>query len=90
MKLLHLVLSKVEQHSNHNVPKYCIQDLLAANPNDTAILFEQLEDTVYSSLVQILNTGTHYTDCTHFHQDSKIYKLTRMFYLGYYHRLVKD
>lgn len=68
---------KVEKHANHNVPKYCIQSLLAASAEDTALIFEDLQDTVYGSLIQILSTGTLYSDCTHFHQDSKIYILTK-------------
>ena len=87
--LLHIILCKVEQHPNHNVPKYCIQSLLGASPEDVVPLFEYLQDTVYGSLIQILNTGTHYNDCTHFHQDSKIYTLTKNFYLGYYNLIAK-
>jgi hypothetical protein len=37
--LLHIILSKVEQHTNHNVPKYCIQSLLAATPAHTTPIF---------------------------------------------------
>lgn len=75
--LLHIILKKVERHSNHNVPKYCIQSLLAAGPEDTTPIFEHLKSTVYGSLLQILNTGTHYGDCPHFHQDSKMYTLIK-------------
>jgi hypothetical protein len=89
-ELLHLILSKVEQHPNHNVPKYCIQSLLAAPPADVTPIFQHLPDTVYRSLVQILNTGTHYNDILHFHQDSKIYTLTKGFYLGYYTLLANN
>lgn len=37
--LLHVILSKVEQHTNHNVPKHCIQSLLAAPPLYTTPIF---------------------------------------------------
>ena len=40
--LLHIILNKVEQHPNGNVPKYCIQSLLAAPAADTTQIFEHL------------------------------------------------
>lgn len=66
-KLLHCLLEKVEEHTNQNVTKYCIQSLLTASAPATATLFHCLPNTVYGSLIQILNNGSHYHDCVFFH-----------------------
>lgn len=86
-KLLHCLLAKVESHTNNNVSKYCIQSLLTADLAVTASLFECLPNTVYGSLIQILNSGTHYHDCSFFHEDSKWYTVIQSFYTTYYSSL---
>ena len=73
--LLHCLIGKVEQHSNTNITKYCIQSLLTTK--EGKILFEEVESMVYGSLVQTLNVGVHYHDCILFHHDSKLYAMIR-------------
>jgi len=83
--LLSILLKKATNHKNTSITRYFIKSFLKLPLN-----LEEMQEFVYSDLIEILNIGMFYRDAADLQADSRFFKVISNFFVTYYNKLPLD